>query len=124
MVHSNSRFATFYIRDAMNLINRFQRLLTFAFGVCLLALSSTALQAQILDPVTWSFSVHETENSNQVNLVFHADVEPCWHIYSQFLDDPNGPLPTYFELELPDGVEAIGAIEELSLIHISEPTRR
>ncbi|MBV41661.1 MAG: thiol:disulfide interchange protein [Crocinitomicaceae bacterium] len=112
MVHSNSRFATFYIRDAMNLINRLQRLSTFAFGVCLLVLSPAVLQAQILDPVAWSFSVHETEKSNQVNLVFHADIEPCWHIYSQFLDDPNGPLPTYFELELPDGVEAIGAIEE------------
>ena len=105
----------------MNLINRFPRLLTFAFGFCLLASASTALQAQILDPVAWSFSVHETEQSNQVNLVFHADVEPCWHIYSQFLEDPNGPLPTFFELELPDGVEAIGAVEECQPIVEYDP---
>lgn len=120
-MHGNSRFTTFYIRGAMNLINRFPRLLTFAFGFCLLASASTALQAQILDPVAWSFSVHETEQSNQVNLVFHADVEPCWHIYSQFLEDPNGPLPTFFELELPDGVEAIGAVEECQPIVEYDP---
>ena len=96
----------------MNLINRFQRLLRIALGICLIATSSATLQAQILDPVSWSFSIHEAEEEGQLDLVFHAEVEPCWHIYSQFLDDPNGPLPTYFELEFPSGVEAIGSVEE------------
>ena len=96
----------------MKSLNQIQRLLKASATICLLALVFTPLQAQILDPVSWSFSVHNTEVEGELDLVFHAEVEPCWHIYSQFLDDPNGPLPTYFELEFPKGVQAIGAIEE------------
>ena len=68
--------------------------------------------AQILEPVKWAFAVHETENDNELDVVFHASVDACWHIYSQFLDDPNGPLPTYFEVEFPDGVEKVGDATE------------
>ena len=105
----------------MNSNNRIQRLVTIALGLCLMAASSASLKAQILDPVTWSFSVHQTGQSNQLDLVFHAEVEPCWHIYSQFLDDPNGPLPTYFELEFPEGIEAIGAVKECDPIVEYDP---
>ena len=57
---------------------------------------STPVISQILEPVSWDFALYETEVEGEVELVFHASVEPCWHIYSQFLDDLNGPLPTYF----------------------------
>ncbi|MGB1122487.1 MAG: hypothetical protein ACPG08_03100, partial [Flavobacteriales bacterium] len=67
----------------------------------------TTAFAQILEPVNWEFSVHETDRENELDVVFHASVDACWHIYSQFLDDPNGPLPTYFEVEVPDGVEKV-----------------
>ena len=96
----------------MNSTNRIQRLLAASMGLSILVLLFSPLQAQILDPVSWSYSVHETEIEGELDLVFHADVEPCWHIYSQFLDDPNGPLPTYFEFEFPEGVRAVGPVEE------------
>ena len=72
----------------------------------------TTAFAQILEPVKWEFSVHETESENELDVVFHASVDACWHIYSQFLDDPNGPLPTYFEVAVPDGVEKVGDVTE------------
>ena len=72
----------------------------------------TTAFAQILEPVKWEFSVHETDSENELDVVFHASVDACWHIYSQFLDDPNGPLPTYFEVAVPDGVEKVGDVTE------------
>ena len=90
----------------------------FRIGTVLTALTvlliwgRTTAFAQILDPVKWEFAVHETETNNEIDVVFHASVEACWHIYSQFLDDPNGPLPTYFEVEVPDGVEKVGKVVE------------
>jgi thiol:disulfide interchange protein DsbD len=61
------------------------------------------LSGQILDPVKWDIGLHPGQNG-QTDLVFHASVEPCWHIYSQHLENDMGPLPTYFELTLPEGV--------------------
>ena len=67
---------------------------------------------QILDPVAWEFDLYETETEGELDLVFHASVEPCWHIYSQDLDDLNGPLPTFFDFKLPTGVDTIGPVRE------------
>ena len=55
----------------------------------------TTAFAQILEPVKWEFSVHETESENELDVVFHASVDACWHIYSQFLDATNrkGAVP-------------------------------
>ena len=78
----------------------------------LLSWGWTTAFAQILEPVKWEFSVHETESENELDVVFHASVDACWHVYSQFLEDPNGPLPTYFEVEVPDGVEKVGDVTE------------
>ena len=61
------------------------------------------LSGQILDPVKWDIGLHPGQDG-QTDLVFHASVEPCWHIYSQHLENDMGPLPTYFELSLPEGV--------------------
>ncbi|MGA0434618.1 MAG: protein-disulfide reductase DsbD domain-containing protein [Flavobacteriales bacterium] len=77
--------------------------------------------AQILDPVKWAFSVHETTVPGEFDVVFHASVEPCWHIYSQFLDDPNGPLPTYFEVNASEGVELIENVVECDPIIEYDP---
>lgn len=91
-----------------------------AFTV-LLAWEFNAAVAQILEPVKWEFSVHETATENEFDVVFHASVDPCWHIYSQHLDDPNGPLPTYFEVDVPAGVEKRGEVNECDPIVEYDP---
>lgn len=97
------------------------RPILFLFSWLLALGGIPSLQAQILDPVNWVFSAHETDESGSVDVVFHASVEPCWHIYSQFLDDPNGPLPTYFEVNTSEGIEKIGAVTECDPIVEYDP---
>lgn len=55
----------------------------------------TSSFAQIEKPVKWSFSANEVKNG-QVELVLTADIESGWHVYSQFLESDNGPIPTSF----------------------------
>ena len=67
--------------------------------------------AQILDPVDWSFST-EALGNNEYNLVFTAKIDKGWTVYSQYIDEDAGPVPTYIEFESKDGVELIGKSEE------------
>ncbi|MEM8527013.1 MAG: protein-disulfide reductase DsbD domain-containing protein [Bacteroidota bacterium] len=53
--------------------------------------------------VDWSYEVKKI-SGNEFEVIFTAEVEGGWYIYSQFLGD-DGPVPTTFEIE---GVELIG----------------
>ena len=55
------------------------------------------------------------------DLVIHATVDSCWHIYSQDNDPDNGPVPTYFEFEWPQGVTPQGAVEECTPLEEYDP---
>lgn len=68
---------------------------------------SAVLFAQ--DPVNWTFSYNESEDK----LVMEAEMQNNWVIYSQHTA-PDGPVPTYFELEESEDFNAIGEVEELS----------
>ncbi|WP_338733704.1 protein-disulfide reductase DsbD family protein [Mangrovimonas cancribranchiae] len=52
------------------------------------------VQSQILEPVTWTHEVKKTSES-AYELIFKADIEDHWHLYSQHLPE-DGPLPTEF----------------------------
>ncbi len=54
-----------------------------------------ASMAQIMDPVKWSFQVKDL-NENQSELVFIAQLDEGWHLYSQHTD-PMGPIGISFE---------------------------
>jgi thiol:disulfide interchange protein len=64
-------------------------------------LLSAAIQAQIFDPVTWSFGYEKT-GENLYELVFTATIDEGSHIYS--IDIPEGgPIPTTFSFDtVPD----------------------
>ncbi|RZK04194.1 MAG: DUF255 domain-containing protein, partial [Flavobacterium sp.] len=47
--------------------------------------------SQILNPVKWSTRV-EKISETEFNLVFEGDLDPEWHLYSQFTPD-GGPIP-------------------------------
>ncbi|MEM9822716.1 MAG: cytochrome c biogenesis protein CcdA [Bacteroidota bacterium] len=49
----------------------------------------------LLDPVKWTFSVKKIKE-NTYDLIYVASIDPGWHIYSQFLGDEDGPVPTTF----------------------------
>ena len=95
--------AALYLRRAM-----MEKLRNFGWGAAAFALLlasfiPTSVAGQILDPVKWDIGLHPASESGTTDLVFHASVEPCWHIYSQHLENDMGPLPTYFEISLPEG---------------------
>ena len=74
--------------------------------VLLMLVISVFAQAQILEPVKWSFSA-EKVSDNVYDLVFTATVDAGWSIYGQ--DIPaGGPVPTAFVFEKGSGYKMIG----------------
>ncbi|MEP7320747.1 MAG: protein-disulfide reductase DsbD domain-containing protein [Saprospiraceae bacterium] len=62
-------------------------------------------------PVTWT-SESVKINSNEYNLVFTANIEDGWNIYSQYLKNDEGPVRTSITYDSKDGYELIGKNEE------------
>ncbi|MBI2967514.1 MAG: thioredoxin family protein [Bacteroidetes bacterium] len=69
------------------------------------------LSAQILQPAKWSFRA-EKINGKEFNLLFEAKIDPGWHIYSQFLPEGDGPVPTSFHFDSSANFNLIGKVEE------------
>lgn len=66
------------------------------------------LNAQVVQPVKWSFS-HIEKGDNQYELQFKALIDEGWSIYGS--DIPSGgPVPTTIEFDETEGVEFIGEI--------------
>ena len=73
-------------------------------------LFSFGLNAQIYEPVKWEMSSKQI-SANEYDLIFQANMEDGWTIYSQFTDD-NGPVPTYFEFDAGDHYTTKGDVAE------------
>lgn len=69
------------------------------------------LNAQMLDPVDVKYEVYQLDEET-FDIVFTAIIDEGWYMYSQHIDDPNGPLPTVFHLEEEAGFELINGTEE------------
>lgn len=78
----------------------------------LLVFSSIHGWGQILDPIDWEFSREQTAE-NEYTLIFRADIEKKWHLYSQFLPE-GGPIPTRFTFDSSAHCELLGKVEETS----------
>jgi thiol:disulfide interchange protein DsbD len=73
----------------------------------LLILFSTA-NAQILQPVKWSFESRQV-NNDEYELILKAEMEKGWHIYG--IDIPEGgPIPTSFRFNPSDEYELAGKL--------------
>jgi len=70
------------------------------------------VHAQIIDPVKWTYNVKQLPN-NKAELIFEAEIEPNWHMYSQFFDD-GGPVKMTFSFEKSDAYELIGKVQEFT----------
>lgn len=83
--------------------------------VILAALFNNLVNAQIFNPVKWSFSTKELGN-NQVELILTAHIDRGWHLYSQDIksDDPDQvtPLPTTFNFEKSSDYKLVGKTTE------------
>lgn len=80
---------------------------------CLLV--ATFVFAQ-LEPVQWSFEV-EKLNDKEYDIIFSADIDRGWALYSQFMEASNGPIPTSFEFSGDSRIELIGNASEAGHKH-------
>tara|TARA_R110002012_G_scaffold319023_1_gene538489 strand:+ start:37395 stop:39425 length:2031 start_codon:yes stop_codon:yes gene_type:complete len=78
-----------------------------------LFVTTISLNAQILNPVKWTGKT-EKLSETQYNLIFEADIEEHWHLYSQDLPE-GGPIPTEFvfdSIDKADNFKLIGKVLE------------
>ena len=71
---------------------------------------SFSSNAQILDPVSWEFETVKITDT-EYELVFTAEIDNKWSVYSQFIDGL-GPVPTSFEFDENSKVEFVGDVIE------------
>lgn len=77
----------------------------------MLLLITFTLTAQILEPVKWTFSSNKT-GDKEFELVFKADIDMHWHLYSQ--DIPMSPPATGFIFNQNNDFELINGVSEES----------
>ncbi|MGE5383020.1 MAG: cytochrome c biogenesis protein CcdA [Omnitrophica WOR_2 bacterium] len=86
-------------------------LLTSSFLLAFMFVS----QAQVFNPVKWSFSSKQI-SPDEVQLTFRATIDKTWHMYSQDIksDDPAKmtPNPTLFTFEKNNNFKLIGRVIE------------
>ncbi|MBL7816915.1 MAG: thioredoxin family protein [Saprospiraceae bacterium] len=66
----------------------------------------------IQNPVKWTFE-SKKKSETEYDLVFKANLDKDWHIYSQFLKG-DVPIPTSFKFEKNDNIELVGKLKEES----------
>lgn len=81
------------------------------FYLVFISLIFGSIQAQVLDPVKWEAKI-EKQNNNEFTITLSGEIEPDWHVYSQFTPD-GGPLPTTFTYHnFESNFELMGAAKE------------
>jgi len=63
------------------------------------------------DPVKWKFETKKISET-EYDLIFTATIEDHWHLYSQFLDNSDGPIATSFSFDENKDCECIGKVKE------------
>lgn len=76
------------------------------------------VKPQISNPVKWKFSTRKI-SEKEYELIFTANIEDKWAIYSQFIED-GGPEPTFFEFKSNDNYELVGTVKESKLNKVAK----
>ena len=83
--------------------------------IVLLVLLSAVLHAQILQPAQWSYEVSsdQVKKGEQIDLIFRAEIDPDWYLYSTDFDPDLGPMVTEFNFIPNDSYELVGEIKPI-----------
>tara|TARA_Y100000739_G_scaffold130733_1_gene112622 strand:+ start:6516 stop:8567 length:2052 start_codon:yes stop_codon:yes gene_type:complete len=84
----------------------------------LFSFSFTSINSQILEPVEWNFDSKKIDE-NKYELIFTADIDPNWAIYSKTVDE-GGPVATTFYFSESSSYRLIGEIKEDSINMVTE----
>ncbi len=77
--------------------------------IVLTVLLSFGLNAQVIEPIKWSFE--HKQNGNEVELIFKATMDPGWHLYDTYLPE-GGPIPTEFVFNDTTLFEKLGELQK------------
>lgn len=72
-------------------------------------LFSLGLNAQVIEPIKWSFD--HKQNGNEAELIFTATMDKGWHLYDTYLPD-GGPIATEFVFDDPSLFELVGELHK------------
>ncbi|EDM36503.1 putative exported cytochrome C biogenesis-related protein [Pedobacter sp. BAL39] len=89
------------------------------FLCCIAVLFTASAYSQILEPVTWSYSVKKTSVST-ANVFIKATIDKGWHLYSQ-VARAGGPTPTVFSFRSSKVFDLVGKTIEPKPITMFEP---
>lgn len=79
-------------------------------GIFLISVFTT--RGQVLETVSWDFSTEQI-NESEVNLVFKAEIDKGWHLYSQHFPD-GGPIRLSVTFTESDKYQLIGGVQEIT----------
>ncbi len=77
--------------------------------------------AEEIIAATWSYEVSPL-GDDEYEVSINAAINEGWHLYSQFLDGAEGPLPTWIQFTPNDAFELIGVAEEPNVHKVYDPT--
>jgi thiol:disulfide interchange protein DsbD len=86
-----------------------RKVLLFLF----LFVSAALANAQVLEPVTWSFRA-EDKGDNNFEIVMTATLENKWHLYAMNIEE-GGPIATSFTFEPVTGYTLNGKAYEVTI---------
>lgn len=75
------------------------------FLVLLINLTNTIFSQEI---VTWDVRFNKQENQIELN----ATIEKGWHLYSQYIENNVGPVPTSFTFKSSNDFQLVGQVNE------------
>lgn len=82
----------------------------FVYALCFALIAFSGFTQE---KVTWNISYNEKEQQ----LEFRATIADGWHLYSQFIQNDIGPVPTAFVFEEATGIKWLDAVKEPPAIH-------
>ncbi len=73
--------------------------------------TSTTFAHQLMQKVHWTAQVKKI-NATTYDIVFTAEIDDGWAVYSQFLERNDGPLPTTFIFQTHTSYQRLGVVKE------------
>jgi thiol:disulfide interchange protein len=82
----------------------------YLFFLSVILWGTLGLNAQVLEPVKWSFSLNRISET-QVEVIADATIDDNWHLYSTKIPD-GGPIPTSLNIDSSEQFTLVGEVKQ------------
>ncbi|MCT4614520.1 MAG: thioredoxin family protein [Marinifilaceae bacterium] len=88
----------------------------FTFLAILMALFSFVSKAQVQNPAIWGAELSKKDLSvgDEIEVIFKAQIQAGWHVYSNDFDPNAGPVQVSFEFITNDSYELVGGVKPIN----------